>query len=256
MAFSVLTTGQLSLLFRLVTFSCELSGVHVCPAVRIWNVPRVRRLKGTCRECFEKPPCNVSEVAKVLGWALSFLPVQQPSAQDTASFFQYSFYFRDTRGIWLGRVFTELRLSLQHPPIRRGCLEPVRKCYKPNMDLEESKVQGFLAKQEMMATAQAHADSCRVRLPRAPWLGWTGLPRPRASLWEPVPGSGSHYKSAVRGPRALPTARADCARGLLKLSFLKIQGSDFLTIISLLKCDLFESLLLVYSLLNRFNKSS
>lgn len=67
MAFSVLTTGQLSLLFKPVTFSCELSGVHVCPAVRIWNVPRVLCSKGTCRECFEKPPCNVNEVAKVFG---------------------------------------------------------------------------------------------------------------------------------------------------------------------------------------------
>lgn len=40
-----------------------------------------------------------------------------------------------------------------------------------NRDLEEYKVQGFLAKQEMMATAQFHEDSCRIQVSTCPVAG-------------------------------------------------------------------------------------
>ena len=48
-----------------------------------------------------------------------------------------------------------------------------------NRDLEEHKVQGFLAKQEMMATAQFHEDSCRIQVSTCPVAG---LERPAAAM--------------------------------------------------------------------------
>lgn len=56
---------------------------------------------------------------------------------------------------------------------------------------------------------------------RAPWLGWNGLPRPHASLWEPVPGSGSHYKTQsgdrVRFPRRVPASPMDSSNSFLRI---------------------------------------
>lgn len=48
-----------------------------------------------------------------------------------------------------------------------------------NRDLQEYKVEGFLAKQEMMATAQFHKDSCRIQVSTCPVAG---LERPTAAV--------------------------------------------------------------------------
>lgn len=66
--FPVLTTGLLSLLFRPVTFSCELSGVHMSALGSGSEMFQGRvAQREPAENTLRSPLCNVDEVTRVFG---------------------------------------------------------------------------------------------------------------------------------------------------------------------------------------------